>query len=1488
MEDNTNNLGKQAPNQNNLVDIINSINRQLDDIIIQLTIIASIKIDKKIPNKIQNLEDILADSLLSLSLLTKSLYMRIPDQQDDLEQVRDFIDNDIVFLIGIINALKNLKVIKESELAKYEKVLIKTQGILDILTKIISTYENIKIPDVDFDKLKKFIDSLVDILKSLHLGGLVITSPLNGIYIELLKKFTTQVQSLAEHVTKSFTPEITKGLTGAVKGIKQLLYIIAELLLIGVAAQFALTYFMFFIVHMPIIFLYLKTLKIFFKYITKLFDAEFSEEIIKAQKAIAATQSIMKSLLIESALVTAMLPLLPTTILGLIIGLVYVKMLGIFLKLVNKTIKKLGDIDVEDVEKKITAVKKIIKELIKIAGWIMILAVVAIPAMICMIIVILFVLELNLLVTLIANIFNKIDIIVLYRSVKKTEHLILMLGLIALTIILITPFVIAAMVCLIIILLFILEIKFTLKLLSNTLIGIRKLYEEVKLLEMLFLLIGVISITLIVITPIVIASMISLGILIVFAMVLKYTLNYLHKSLIGVKTLVRQLLNLIFLVLLIGLAAISLTLIAPALITGTIALGVVWTFMFTLRFVLNLVIKVFESVKIGQLYKGTAKIQSVAVCLLLISLSLIILAPSLLVGMIGMSIIWLFMFALKFTIKMMTSVFNTIKVMQIYKGTTKIQSVAVCLLLISLALIVLAPALILGMVGMLAILIFVGLLTLMIKSLNYLFKVINKLITMDMAVGILKIVGVLAIFVVLSFMIVMLGEKSREALGYMWDIIKFLGLVIALSLVLVGIGYLANLISPVMIGAMIGLGMILVLIGMVMLIAWALEKILEIKFSQKAVTDKISQIMGTATSVIDSIFDKPEPEVKEGESKSEGEGSWIANQLKSLGSGIFMVMKIILTVMYLFFVFLSIGLILLIAGCLRLLQELNLNEQTIITNVDIVLNTAQHVIDSIFERDQEDKTKGEEKKDQSFGDWIVDQLKGIMPGLFKIIEILISVIYLFFVFIAITLILAIATALRMLQTIELDATTIKDNLDIVMNSAELVITSVFNRPNPEPTEGEEKDQSFGDWIIEKLSGILGGIGKIIKIILSVIYLFFVFMAIGMIASIVKALNEIAQFNVDESTISSNVEKIFRISDLVIKKVFEQKSKPHGEPQGAIAKVLSWLGLPSEIADFMSANAYLSRIFETVGLVGKIVTELNKISGFSLKEDNITAGVKAIFDTADLVIARVNASNYTEDGLDDLEDIVDELPDVVECIVDTADQMAKIKNVSVQSGYVKDLMNAFNNISVFTAERKKQINETMTQVLKSSADLATASGNFSKYNVRNIGNDLNYLIQVTSKKISKETLDNQTKSINNYIKLLNKINGVDVANLKTAENLFKNMAQFSESINGNFQGLADSLNEKIAPLLEELRDLLKEVKPTIEDSARDINAGAAEAASGNLGAVAERAGMNPVQVQQVEQNKRKIEQEQYERLAAIDKIVKLLEGEINNGAKVRMS
>jgi methyl-accepting chemotaxis protein len=79
-------------------------------------------------------------------------------------------------------------------------------------------------------------------------------------------------------------------------------------------------------------------------------------------------------------------------------------------------------------------------------------------------------------------------------------------------------------------------------------------------------------------------------------------------------------------------------------------------------------------------------------------------------------------------------------------------------------------------------------------------------------------------------------------------------------------------------------------------------------------------------------------------------------------------------------------------------------------------------------------------------------------------------------------------------------------------------------------------------------------------------------------------------------------------------------------------------------------------------------------------------------------------------------------------------------------------------------------------------------------------------------------DTKVKNVSdNFIKFIDKVNGADLDKLKETTEMFRQMAAFSESISGDFDKLADALNEKIAPLLEKISGSVEKMPKAINDA-----------------------------------------------------------------------
>lgn len=91
-------------------------------------------------------------------------------------------------------------------------------------------------------------------------------------------------------------------------------------------------------------------------------------------------------------------------------------------------------------------------------------------------------------------------------------------------------------------------------------------------------------------------------------------------------------------------------------------------------------------------------------------------------------------------------------------------------------------------------------------------------------------------------------------------------------------------------------------------------------------------------------------------------------------------------------------------------------------------------------------------------------------------------------------------------------------------------------------------------------------------------------------------------------------------------------------------------------------------------------------------------------------------------------------------------------------------------------------------------------------MKTLNNYLGSIVQVDDKAVKN------TKEITDtYIKFLDRLDKADLQRLQVTERMLRNWADLSQSIRGNFEGFATSINEHIVPLLKDLNMTMDEVR-----------------------------------------------------------------------------
>jgi methyl-accepting chemotaxis protein len=151
------------------------------------------------------------------------------------------------------------------------------------------------------------------------------------------------------------------------------------------------------------------------------------------------------------------------------------------------------------------------------------------------------------------------------------------------------------------------------------------------------------------------------------------------------------------------------------------------------------------------------------------------------------------------------------------------------------------------------------------------------------------------------------------------------------------------------------------------------------------------------------------------------------------------------------------------------------------------------------------------------------------------------------------------------------------------------------------------------------------------------------------------------------------------------------------------------------------------------------------------------------------------------------------------------QMVIIKsNISKMMSNLKELVDVVNNTDI------GDIDALDGNLQKIESTLVKISTRFNNL----LGGENDALL---SEVIKKEAT--YAKVVADTDKLINRINGMDIAKVSALAKMFGNAAAFSNSINGNFDKLADVINEKIAPLIEGLTHAINEADKHIQESAK---------------------------------------------------------------------
>lgn len=327
--------------------------------------------------------------------------------------------------------------------------------------------------------------------------------------------------------------------------------------------------------------------------------------------------------------------------------------------------------------------------------------------------------------------------------------------------------------------------------------------------------------------------------------------------------------------------------------------------------------------------------------------------------------------------------------------------------------------------------------------------------------------------------------------------------------------------------------------------------------------------------------------------------------------------------------------------------------------------------------------------------------------------------------------------------------------------------------------------------------------------------------IGEIIDIVNKINNIQTFKISIGDVLARIDDCFKS----VEKIEE--------------KLALWSGKPSSLdtgKEYRKNKRQLKRTDKVLGFVKEIVNTISEIQKLKIDESNIVTHVDKLLQAVDLIdtvieqriglkdaekndIALSRAqkrelrrAQRQENRLKKLE--AKNIDKITAIMVNVGDMIATIKDLSELKINSKEVTNKSEVLLSCADTIYNQIN---TRFGKNSPTIDTTHFSSVIDIIKNLNESMISITDITEGKVK-----NTENLFKNYIQLLDKINTIKVDNIEKATHMFKQMARFSESIDGNFESLAEAINENLMPVLEELKKVMDDCTKTLEKGFNTTN------------------------------------------------------------------
>lgn len=728
-------------------------------------------------------------------------------------------------------------------------------------------------------------------------------------------------------------------------------------------------------------------------------------------------------------------------------------------------------------------------------------------------------------------------------------------------------------------------------------------------------------------------------------------------------------------------------------------------------------------------------------------------------AIIAMIIDLIFMGALLLFVKMLDLVFNAINGIidrRFNKGLREFSTVLLVLGLIMIVIITLAISVEATLLALGILVIFMlGLIVFTLVAYVAL-SIINELIGGKTYAGLLELIVFLGIVLVIGVILVLMGKYLEEATQACWNGLLF---ILALIVFVVVLGVVAITVNSLIVPftlAITGLGILIAVLGLFLVITLLLAQVSKLydQMSLEAVMGSIGIALAATTGLI---------------------------ALGMLGMGAvlalaFMPMNVALVAMF-------YG----IAAMLNKISKMEFDYETIKKRIDDALYTVKYI-------------------KYCFGDFEIWDIKTKRKAKRQIKDSAQVVQRLFW----------LGFKLNLISKLKLNGELILKNVGIIFDTVlkiEEYIDVLFQVPKNEDGSINHKEL-IANTVEDAVQGIMSKkkMDRADRILIP-------------IYRMTKKLNKIQNIQIEWDKIEKNLDICFNTVDKIQAFIDKRNALPDNWTDQAVVDMVkqNWednLNYKLKMKTLGRSDVVLSKIHD-------ITKTLNEIQKFKFdQKDDILVKLGKLFDVVDAIDAYINERNsvdVTQMGWGEYrkhrkntarEELQKEIEaqaitrsskimtDIGE-IVKVLKELNKLKDEGPNAvTNVTTIMDSIDQIhSIISTRANKTVNENLI-------DNAT---------IQVIGERIKFFNDEISKlsKLDDKKVTNTEKTLNNYSKFLTKVDSLKVENLTKTASVFEQMARFSESIDGNFERLAETINENLMPVLEELKQIMNESSDRLE-------------------------------------------------------------------------